>query len=270
MILTELEKGVLGVPENNVVQSVDRALAILSILQKAEEPLGVTEIGAQMGIHKSSAYRTLNTLARRGYVQQDPRTERYALGLKLVELGTTVLERLELREVARPHLKRLMEASSEVAHLVILQDGEAVYIEKVEYPGPVKMASRIGAGNPLHCTGVGKALLAFMPEESADVIIARGLKQRTPSTITDPIKLREELRHIRSCGYACDLEENEPGIRCVAAPIFDHSGRVVAACSISGLAMTMTESKLMDCAKLVCQAGMEISAALGYQLEVRR
>lgn len=251
--------------DNNIVQSVDRALTILNILQQSEEPLGVTEIGAQMGLHKSSVYRTLNTLARRGYVQQDPRTERYALGLKLVELGTTVLERLELRELARPHLKRLMEASREVAHLVILQDGKAVYIEKVEYPGPVKMASRIGARNPLHCTAVGKAILAFLPEKSVDAIIAKGLKQRTPSTITDPVKLREELEHIRNCGYACDLEENEPGIRCVAAPIFDHTGQVLAACSVSGLAMTMTESKIDECSKLVRQAGMKISAALGYR-----
>jgi len=253
------------VPETNIVQSVDRALTILSILQETEEPLGVTEIGVRMGLHKSSVYRTLTTLARRGYACQDPRTERYTLGLKLVELGTTVLERLELRELARPHLKRLMEASREVAHLVVLQDGEAVYIEKVEYPGPVKMASRIGARNPLYCTGVGKALLAFMPKKSADAIIARGLKQRTPSTIIDPIKLREELKHIRGCGYACDLEENEPGIRCVAAPIFDHRGQVIAACSVSGLAMTMTESKLRDCVGLVRQASIEISAALGYQ-----
>ncbi|NLG85735.1 MAG: IclR family transcriptional regulator [Firmicutes bacterium] len=251
--------------ETNIVQSVDRALIILGILQQSEEPLGVTEIGAQMGLHKSSVYRTLNTLARRGYVQQDPRTERYTLGLKLVELGTTVLERLELRELARPYLKRLMEASHEVAHLVILQDGKAVYIEKVEYPGPVKMASRIGARNPLHCTAVGKAMLAFLPEKSVDAIIAKGLKQRTPSTITDPIKLREELEHVRNCGYACDLEENEPGIRCVAAPIFDHTGQVIAACSVSGLAMTMTESKIDECSKLVRQAGMEISAALGYR-----
>lgn len=251
--------------ETNIVQSVDRALIMLNILQQSKEPLGVTEIGARMGLHKSSVYRTLTTLARRGYVQQDPRTERYTLGLKLVELGTTVLERLELRELARPHLKRLMEASCEVAHLVILQDLEAVYIEKVEYPGPVKMASRIGARNPLHCTAVGKALLAFMPESYVENIIARGLKQRTPSTITDPAKLREELEHVRNCGYACDLEENEPGIRCVAAPIFDHTGQAVAACSVSGLAMTMTESKIDECSKLVRQAGMKISAALGYR-----
>lgn len=251
--------------DSNIVQSVDRALIILSILQQSEEPLGVTEIGAQIGIHKSSVYRTLTTLARRGYVQQDPRTERYALGLKLVELGTTVLERLELRELARPHLKQLMEASREVAHLVVLQDGKAVYIEKVEYPGPVKMASRIGAGNPLHCTAVGKAILAFLPEEGVTAIISRGLKQRTPSTITDPAKLRAELEHVRKCGYACDLEENEPGIRCVAAPVFDHTGQVMAACSVSGLAMTMTESKINDCSKLVLQASQKISTALGYQ-----
>jgi IclR family KDG regulon transcriptional repressor len=253
------------VTDNNIVQSVDRALTILSILQQAEEPLGVTEIGTQMGLHKSSAYRTLVTLARRGYVQQDPRTERYTLGLKLVELGTTVLERLELRELARPHLKQLMEATQEVAHLVVLQDGSAVYIDKFEHPGPVKMASRIGARNPLHCTAVGKAILAFLPEKSVETIIAKGLKRRTPSTITDPVKLREELEHVRRCGYACDLEENEPGIRCVAVPIFDHTGQVIAACSISGLAMTMTESKINECAKLVQEAGREISAAIGYR-----
>jgi IclR family KDG regulon transcriptional repressor len=253
------------VTDSKIVKSVDRALTILSILQQAEEPMGVTEIGAQMGLHKSSVYRILATLARRGYVHQDPLTERYTLGLKLVDLGTTVLNRLELRGIGLPYLKWLMESSREVAHLVVLRDGKAVYIEKVEYPSPVKMASRIGASVPLHCTAVGKAMLAFLPEGSVEVIINQGLERRTPSTITDPVKLREELEHIRNCGYACDLEENELGIRCVAAPIFNISGEVIAACSISGLAMTMTESKIKECAELVCEAGRKISAALGYR-----
>lgn len=249
----------------NKIRSVDRALTILNILQESKEPLGVTEIGLKMGIHKSSVYRILNTLAKKGYVSQDPRTERYSLGLKLVELGMIVLERMEIREIARPHLKFLMEASKEVAHLVALQDGEAIYIDKYEYPGPVKMASRIGARIPLYCTAVGKVLLAYQSEEYVNNVIAKGLRRRTPNTITDPTKLKEELEHVRTNGYACDIEENEVGIRCVAAPIFNHLGKVVFACSISGLVMTMTESKIKECAELVRDAGKEISAAIGYR-----
>lgn len=251
--------------ETGIIQSVDRALIILDLLQQSEKPLGPTEIGAAIGIHRSSAYRILTTLARKGYVQQDPRTDGYILGLKLVELGTTVLERLELRELARPELRKLMESTQEVAHLVVLQDGKAVYIEKIEHPGPIKMASRIGARNPLYCTAVGKAIMAYLPQNCVDDVINAGLKQHTRNTITDPDKLLAELEHVRRDGYACDLEENEPGIRCVAAPIFDHAGNVIAACSVSGLAMTMTESKINNCSKLVRKASQRISRALGYQ-----
>ncbi|HHV58124.1 MAG TPA: IclR family transcriptional regulator [Firmicutes bacterium] len=251
--------------EENLVQSVNRALAILEALQAAGEGLGVTEIGTRVGLHKSTVYRLLATLARHGYVEQDPATERYSLGLKLVELGTAVLERLELRDLARPYLKRLMEASQEVAHLVVLQDGEVVYIDKVECPGPVKMYSQLGRRAPAHATAVGKVLLAFLPKAQVDAILARGLPRLTPHTITDPERLRRELRLIRERGYALDNEENELGIRCVAGPIFNHTGQVVAAFSISGLALRLLPAKLEELGGLVRETSREISARLGYQ-----
>lgn len=253
--------------DENLVQAVDRALAILETLKAAGEALGVTELGARVGLHKSTVYRLLATLARHGYVQQDPATERYSLGLKLVELGTAVLDHLELRELARPYLKRLMEASQEVAHLVVLQDGDVVYIDKVECPGPVKMYSQLGRRAPAHATAVGKALLAFLPPAQVEAILARGLPRLTPHTITDPERLRTELHLVRERGYAVDNEENELGIRCVAGPIFNHTGQVVAAFSISGLAMRLTVPRLEGLAGLVCRTSQEISARLGYQGE---
>lgn len=251
--------------EQDLVQSVDRALTILEILKDSGEGIGVTELGGRVGLHKSTVYRLLATLARRGYVEQDPVTERYSLGLKLVELGSAVLERLELRDLARPYLKELMEASQEVVHLVVLQDGEVVYIDKVECPGPVKMYSQLGRRVPAHATAVGKVLLAFLPPESREAIIARGLPALTPNTITDPERLRAELERIRERGYAFDCEENELGIRCVAGPIFSHAGQVVAAFSISGLAMRLTLGRMEELAKLVRKVSLQISARLGYQ-----
>lgn len=253
--------------DENLVQSVDRAMAILDILEAAGQGLGVTEIGARVGLHKSTVYRLLATLARRGYVEQDPDTERYALGLRLIELGGAVLDRLELRDLARPFLKRLMETSQEVAHLVVLQGGEVVYIDKVECPGPIRMYSQLGRRAPAHATAVGKAILAYLPPAEAEAIINRGLARRTPYTITDPDRLRAELALVRQRGYAFDNEENELGIRCVGGPIFNHRGKVVAAFSVSGLAVRMAQEKMEKLAALVRRTSQEISAKLGYHPE---
>ncbi|HET7580283.1 MAG TPA: IclR family transcriptional regulator [Bacillales bacterium] len=248
------------------VQSVERALLILQYLQENKEGLGVTEISHRLDVAKSTTHRLLASLLRNGYVQQDEQTEKYRLGLKLLELGNTITESLDIRKVAQPFLLELSEQTGETAHLVLLEQGEVVYIDKIESSATIGMKSRIGKRAPAYCTGVGKAILCYLTEKRVDQIIDSGrLYQYTKNTITDKNLLKKELSSIRERGYSLDLEEHEEGIRCVGAGILDHHGQVVAGISIAGPSMRMTDQKLEDCAKKIMVCAEGISCHLGYR-----
>lgn len=247
------------------VQSLERALKILEVLGKNPKGLGVTEISREVDLHKSTVYRLLSTLAKWGYVEQEKENEKYKLGLKIIELSNNVLSNLELRKVARPYLEELMEYANEVVHLCVLRDGEAVYIDKVECPNTIRMYSQIGKRAPVHCTGVGKALLAFLPQEEAiSILKTKGLPQKTPSTITSLEEMLNHLEEIKKLGYSIDDVEHEEGIRCVAAPIFDHTGQVVASLSVSGPDYRVTRERVPELAVKVKEIAQKISRRLGY------
>lgn len=172
--------------KTSIVQSVDRAISILEILEKSSVPLGVTEISNRLGIHKSTVFGLLCTLENRGFVTQISENDKYKLGLRLFELGEKVHERMDLRAQAQPFLKSLVEKYKETVHLVVKNDNEVVYIDKVDGPQAIRMYSQIGKRTPLHCTGVGKSLLAFLPEDEKEKIIENiELKVFTPKTIID-------------------------------------------------------------------------------------
>lgn len=255
-------------PES-AVQSVDRALVILEILANSRRSLSVTEIGREVGLHKSTVYRLLSTMARRGYVEQDPETQRYKLGLKVLEVSNKLLGTLQVRTEAMPFLRELAEACGEAVHLAVLNDGEVVYVEKVEGAGAFPMYSQIGRRAPVHCTAVGKAILAHLPEEEVRAIVAaRGLTPRTDKTVSDIETLFAHLVQVRSLGYAVDQEEHEAGVACVAAPVFDYRGRVIAAVSVSGTSARVVGPEgenLAVIARRVKEAGEAISRRLGYQ-----
>ncbi|ABB14375.1 MULTISPECIES: IclR family transcriptional regulator [Carboxydothermus] len=255
---------------DTLIQSVDRALRILDTFSLKEKELGVTEIANRLGLHKSTVFGLLRTLEHWGYVEQNQVTGKYRLGLKLLELGNRVKEGLDLRAVALPFLQDLVERYGETVHLAVHDRGEIVYIEKVEGPNAIRMYSQIGRRAPMHCTGVGKAILAFRPEKEIEEIIrTKGLKYFTPNTITDPKKLHEELSLIRENGYSLDREEIEIGLRCVAAPIRDSQNTVVAAISVAGPSIRMTEEKIQELIVSVKEAALEISKRLGYQTSSR-
>ncbi|MFD1206221.1 MULTISPECIES: IclR family transcriptional regulator [Sporosarcina] len=246
------------------VQSVDRALIILEILQGEPDGLGVTELSTELKVSKSTAHRLLMSLLKKGFVQQDPENQKYRLGLKLIEFGQTVSNNIDIRKVASSHLRRLAEKTGETAHLVIQERSEIVYIDKIESSATIRMFSNIGKRAPMHCTGVGKAILAFLPQqEILDIVEDKGLEKFTHKTIINIETLLLHLEEIRNNGYSIDDEEHELGIKCAAAPIFNSKGEVVAGISVAGPIMRVTEDKLSAMAMEVLQTSQEISKLLG-------
>lgn len=247
-----------------IVQSVRRALKIISILSK-EGALGVSELSRIVDLNKSTVFGLLRTLEYEDYVCQNKKTDKYQLTLKLFQLGSKVFEELDLRNIARPYLEKLVEIHQETAHLVVPDGVEVIYIDKVESHRSIRICSNIGKRLPMHCTGVGKALLAYEKADNIEEILRKqGLKKYTEKTITDHNVLFKELEKIRDQGYATDDEEIEEGLKCVAAPIWDINGKVIAATSVAGPAMRMTDEKIQDIVKDIVRFNKEISASMGY------
>ncbi|MDA8228139.1 MAG: IclR family transcriptional regulator [Desulfitobacterium hafniense] len=247
------------------VQTLERSLDILEVLAQAEEPLGVTEIGNRISLHKSTVHRILQTLCYRGYVEKEKNNERYHLGLKIVELGIRFFNDLEIRKVAAPFLADLAKSFDEVVHLVLPDDGEVVYIDKRESSHVVSMRSKVGRRAPMHCTAVGKAILSTMPEEEVRQILKeKGMPKYTAYTVTNPDELLEKLKVIKQTRIAEEQEENEIGIVCAGTPIFDYSGRAIGAISVSGPASRIREKGLERIGQELKQAGEQISASLGF------
>jgi IclR family KDG regulon transcriptional repressor len=247
-----------------MVKSVSRALDIINIVSTKKNGFGVTEIANQIDINKSSVYRILSTLEQYGFIEQDNETGKYKLGYKFLEISSQLLDSIDLRAEARPFLQELEHYTNEVIHLVVYDQGEVVYVEKLEGNETLRMHSKVGRRAPMHCTSVGKAILASLPEAKVEEIIrSKGMMKHTERTITDYHLLLEELKKIRQTGYALDLEENEYGITCIAAPIFDHTGKAIAAFSISGPTMRMTEERMKDLTDKVIDVSKGISLRLG-------
>jgi DNA-binding IclR family transcriptional regulator len=253
------------------VQVLERSLGILELLSSNGPELSLIELSEQLRLHKSTTHRLLGVLEQHRFVEKSSSSGKYRLGLKLFELGSKAIADLNWRERARRHLQRLAFDTGETAHLCILDDGEVLYLEKVEAPRTVRVPSIVGRRYPAHCGGAGKALLAFQPEEEIDELIKRrGLKSYTRNTFTTPAQLKEGLRLVRERGYAVDNEEFEEGLECIGAPIKDYSGKVIAAISIAGPTFRMTEEKIAVLARSVIEAAQELSADLGYQEETAK
>lgn len=246
--------------------TVKKAMDILDCLGETDVPLSASEVGRRLGISRSTAYRLLTTLSAGGYVTQDlVKPEKYRLGFKILELASNLLDKIELRQQALPFLKELRDLANETVHLVVMDRGQVTYIDKVECSQAVRMYSAIGRQGFAHSTSVGKAMLAFMSEEAvARIVEEHGLPVCTSRTITDEKALLEELERVRQRGCAVDDLENEDGIRCVGAPIFDHQGQPVAALSVSGPAFRMTLERVQELSTPIKATALKISQQLGY------
>lgn len=259
-----------GFKPNNLVQTIERASSILDILGQSPQGISIKELSTKIKLPKGTIHRLLSSLSYFGYVRQDPKTRNYLLGFKLVELGNLLLNQLDLRKEAEPFLKDLAERTKETVHMVLLDRNEVVYIDKVEtdqHTSGLRMASRVGLRNPAHSSAVGKVLLAhFSEEELNNFTKEKGLLKRTENTITDPGRLREHLSIVRAQGYAIDDEENEKGIRCVAAPIYNEVGKPVAAMSISGPAFRITKKVIQESLKKeAMETALKVSQRLGFR-----
>jgi IclR family acetate operon transcriptional repressor len=209
-----------------------RAMALLTAFRPDEVELSLAELARRTGLAKSTAHRLLRELTAWDLVERTPAGVR--LGMRLFELGSLVPRQRGLREAAAPYLADLFEATHETVHLAILDGVEVVYVQKLDSRSGPKVPSRVGGRLPAHCTGVGKALLAFSPPSRLDAVLAAGLSRRTPRTVVAPGLLRHELAEIHDRGVAMEYEESTVGITCVAAPVLDAEGRAVAAVSITG------------------------------------
>lgn len=256
--------------EDSSSTAVERALAILEAVAQRGGGLTNGELSRRLKIPKSSASYILRTLERQGYLRREGSTGRYRLGLKVVNLSRGVLSGLDIRELAMPALLQLVERCQLTAHLAILDQEEAVYIEKVEAPGFIKMNTWVGRRMDVHSTAVGKVLIAHLPEAEAQAIIRRReLKKRTPRTITVVSKLQQELGRVRTHGYAVDDEENSLGVRCVAAPVFDGLGDVVASVGVSGTTSQVSKTALPKVAEWVQETTRKISQQLRLATKAR-
>lgn len=257
----------LPLKEENSVQSVERVLSILEYLAEEKRSCGITEIGNAVNLHKSTVHRLLKTLMNKGYIEKEIDSDKYLLGTKVLFLASAVLDRMDVRNIARAYIEKLSEKVNEVIHLSILDGDEAVYIDKVEgvRHGSVRMNSQIGKRVPLYCTAMGKILISkFNNEEIINMLKNKEMKKHTNNTITNINDFIKEIISVRKNGYAVDEMEYEEGIRCIAAPIYDRKGDITAAISVSGPVFYITEEKLPHIKKELLNTAKEISKQLGY------
>ncbi|WP_445614082.1 IclR family transcriptional regulator [Geobacillus sp. YF-1] len=249
--------------EDYLLSSVKNALRILRSFSLDEPEKKVTELASSLGLSKSTVSRLLHTLASEGFVTKDPETQKYRLGLTILQLNTVLTSHLEINREAQPILEQLVDDLRETAHLAMLDDQSVIYIHRVESRQPVQALSHIGRRNPLHCTSSGKVLLAHQKDEDIEAYIEQGLTQFTLNTMTDPHVLREALYAIRRQGYAVSIEELREGVASIAAPIRDYTGKVSYALSVIGPIHRFHPYDPTVIAK-VKRAASEISEKIGY------
>ncbi len=241
------------------IQSLARGLKILALLADAPSGGSITEAAEELGVDKGSASRLMNTLVKYGYAEKDPISRRFHLGPQVVNLSRSLLTRMPLRDVVKPFLRELMIATGECAHVGVLSQGKVLYIDQVESPASLRVNAEVGFMAPLHCTALGKVLLAFgrlpLPEK---------LERHTDATLVTRDSLRRQLEEVREQGFAVDDEEFDPGVRCIAAPVFDYRGKVIGSIGVSGPVTRMTTANMPAVAEQVLAISRQLSAKMKF------
>jgi DNA-binding IclR family transcriptional regulator len=249
-----------GRPSEDAVKSLVKVVTILEAFSTSRRSMSLAEIATATGFPRSTTHRLAASMRDVGLLDQDGHRDRYRLGLKLFEFGNTVLANMDLHREARPFVDALSQVSGHLVHLAVFDGQQAIVIHRVSADSGTPLTLIEAA--PVHCTSVGKAILAFQPAARIDAIIAGGLKRFTDATITDGRKLKSELKLIRARGYAVDEGEHQPGIRCVGAPIHDRLGRVVAGLSTSGPTRRLKKDQISELAKVVVHHARLVAAKL--------
>jgi len=247
------------------ITSLQRGLRLLHLFSESPRGLTAKQVAGLSQLPVSTVHRFLANLVTASFLSCDG-DGHYHLGIACFAIGQAAAGQLDIRRLSLPYLTELNQQTRETIHLTVRHGLAAVYVEKLDSPEPLRIHSRIGAGVPLYCTAVGKILLAYTPVEELDRILSElRIKRLTPNTVGNLQELKGELYRVRKNGYACDLEEHEMHIRCLAAPIWDHTGSVRSSLSITAPAVRMPVTRLRQVAPLIQDAGLQISRQLGYQ-----
>ena len=248
------------------VQVLDRALAILEALAESSVELGTAELATALSLHRSTIHRLLTVLEQHHLVRKNPARGKYALGLKLFEWGSRAVEDANLRDYSEPFLRRLVDETGETAHICILSGTEALSVANVEGAFRLRSPSAVGRRAPVHCTAVGKALIAFWPEHALAKFISQlKLVRRTRHTLVTSAVLKTDLARVRAQGYAVDDEEFEEGLRCISAPLRNYTGRVVASIGIAGPVFRLKNDRVPLLARSIVAVAGDLSKELGHR-----
>ncbi|MCL4181986.1 MAG: IclR family transcriptional regulator [Burkholderiaceae bacterium] len=246
------------------VQSLEHGLKILVAVSAADRGLGITDLSRHLGLAKGSISRLVSTLARSSFLVRDPSTAKYRLSTRVWELGNKAVSRLDLRDIARPVMEELNRATGETTHITVLtEDGQMIFLDKVDSTRAIRPNVQLGAPHPPYCSANGKAMLAHQPEVRLTRLLNGSLRQYTPTTITRKHDLLAQLENVRKQGYAVNNGEYREDVSGIAAPVFDHTGRVVAALGVSVPSSRMNARLVRDLAPQLKKGARTLSLALG-------
>jgi DNA-binding IclR family transcriptional regulator len=253
---------------NPSVQSVERAVSILKSFSTDKPELGLGEISRRVDLPKSTVFRLLSTLETCGVVAQNSDTGQYRLGIELIPIANSVFFYGNLREVSRPHLRRLVENLKETGSISVLVEKEIINLEQSEFSGRLVMRAGWAMRRiPFNATASGKTIAAYLPDDQLSILLDQPLSALTPNTITDPDAIQNELERVRKRGYATAYEEVEIGLHAVAAPIWDHEGSIAASVSVSGPSYRLSKKRVREIASQIIQTANQISQDMGYMYE---
>ena len=252
-------------PAKARLSSVANSIRLLTSFNGEEDELAITTLAQRLGLAKSTVHRLASTLTSAGFLEQNSQNGRYRLGVALFELGALVRRRMDVANEARPHLRELLEKTGETVQLGIVDHYSVLYVYEMESRRAIRMAAAVGARAPLHCTAVGKVLLAFQPADYIKDTLARGLTAFTDKTVTRREAVLELLDEVRGHDYAIDDEESEVGLRAIAAPVRNHNGMVIAALGVAAPVQRMNKKGMQTAVPTVMAIAQAVSARLGYQ-----
>jgi IclR family KDG regulon transcriptional repressor len=248
------------------LSSVASSIRLLKAFSEEQVEIGISDLAKRLGVAKSTVHRLAVTLVADGMLEQNPDTGKYRLGLSLFRLGSLVRRRMNVSNEARPLLRELREKVNETVHLAVLDGAEIMYVFNLESTQAIRMRSDVGVRKPAYCTAEGQAILAYQPPEVIEHVVSHGLAARTPQTVTDPLALKKVLEGIRARGCAIEDEESELGMRCIAAPVYNDAGEVVAAVGLAGPVSRLSKKALSTYIPHVIETAAAISARLGHRV----
>jgi DNA-binding IclR family transcriptional regulator len=254
----------------NIIHSLDKGLYLLEMLEQAGSPMTLQQLWLKLKWDKATIYRLLCTLEKRGYVFRNPSSPEYSLGLKIYALYDSLIRNLDLQQITKPFLVSLVRHTKQAAHLAVPVGKSVVFIDRMSGSDILSVNTQIGSTEPLHCTALGKAYLAFLPIEEAEELLAGPLARFTPRTMTAKNRIREELLKIKARGYAVDNEEYIDGIRCIAAPILNQHGSPIALVGISGPQNRVSLTDVKNFGDMLKKLALEISKKFGHGIGVEK